>query len=175
MLATGNNDSGQLGCRGRAPALTPARVDALDVYRITASAAGQAHTVVILDEARQGPHALPMPLSDISVRVAALAWVQAPALSTGVRAHSLRHTASCSEPHVHALCAPVSPPVATNHAWQHKVTNLKPCPSPRSLRAACQQAASQTASKPGSCSAQQLRAPMAKKIRLAWLAAGQWA
>jgi alpha-tubulin suppressor-like RCC1 family protein len=50
LLTSGNNDSGQLGCRGRQGALEPTRVDALGTQRIVAAACGQAHTAAVTDQ-----------------------------------------------------------------------------------------------------------------------------
>lgn len=47
LFMTGSNDYGQLGIGSRESQLLPARVSALDIYRITHVACGQAHTVAV--------------------------------------------------------------------------------------------------------------------------------
>ncbi|CAN6482306.1 unnamed protein product [Victoria cruziana] len=49
LFMTGSNDYGQLGIGSRESQLLPARVSALDIYRITHVACGQAHTVAVTD------------------------------------------------------------------------------------------------------------------------------
>ncbi|KAH9314061.1 hypothetical protein KI387_022688, partial [Taxus chinensis] len=49
LYMTGNNDSGQLGARVRESQLSPVQISALDTYRISHVACGQAHTIVATD------------------------------------------------------------------------------------------------------------------------------
>ncbi|XP_057857304.1 uncharacterized protein LOC131066540 isoform X2 [Cryptomeria japonica] len=49
LYMTGNNDSGQLGARVRESQLSPVQISALDTYRISHVACGQAHTIAITD------------------------------------------------------------------------------------------------------------------------------
>ncbi|XP_049935460.1 uncharacterized protein LOC116260292 isoform X3 [Nymphaea colorata] len=49
LFMTGSNEYGQLGIGSRESQLLPARVSALDIYRITHVACGQAHTVAVTD------------------------------------------------------------------------------------------------------------------------------
>eukprot|EP00798_Chlamydomonas_sp_ICE-L_P014653 gene14653-20687_t len=52
LYAAGNNDFGQLGCRGRQAPLDagPMRVEALDLYKVRHSASGQNHTLAVTDQ-----------------------------------------------------------------------------------------------------------------------------